>query len=1388
MLASSFFDLVLGIDIHWELVPMPAPVPTPIPNPFTGIVFDPMGLVAGLAIGNAIGMVMGASFQGPVVYWTAVPATNTGTDAKHIPGHILIPPGTGWAPMPKTPKPTIHPGETPSPPKPVVPDNDAVVITGSKTVHVGGSNAARMGDMLLSCSEPVRLPSSVVLAVPKGAPILIGGPPALDLQAAITASLRTRFISDSLHALVSRMKPSRFRNFLHRTACFFTGHPVDVASGKVMTEAVDSELSGPLPFKIERVYSSAFAGRAGPLGHGWSLSLDQAVWEERGKVVYLAEDGREIEFDTFELPGHQMPEGSELWHPVDRLTLRRGSGGQWEITRADGVRHEFSPVPGCADGRASIRRLVSACGSHDILFEYDNRGCLEWVRDSAGRLTGMEHDAHGRIVALKLPAPSERGWYTHRRYRYNTEGDLVEVVDSLGESWRFEYETHLLVRESDRTGLSFYFQYDGTGEDASCVRTWGDGGIFDHLITYDKAGRVTYVNNSLGETTRYFMNTVGLVTKVVEPLGGETTWEYDSQTLQPVQVVDPLGRVQRVRLDTLGRVEAVVWPSGTVVQVARDEGARTIQVTDASGAKWWCQLDDAGRPREQIDPEGRRSRWDWHQGRLARVTDVEGRATELEYDERSEVSSLQTTGGAKVWFGNDRLGRMLWARGPKGGELTRAYDSERRLTRQTNPSGLAQRLEYDPEGNLLSIDDHIRRVRFHYGNFHRVVAREEAGSVTRLEYDSEGRVVSAVNEEGRRHKFEYDANGHLAREVGSDGREVRYVRDAAGQLIAKCTGGGRVTRFSYDADGNVLSAEDTDGGRMELVYSADGRIMRAKNQDAEVVFERDALGRVVAEHQRVGEGDWAVVRGRYASGFSRDLVESSLGARMAVLRDREGRVESMVFGRPEAWNQSAIRIERDALGSEVARHLPGGATVRWTRDAVGRPLERTLESTKEGGAARSSGRSYHWRGESFIDQIIDSDDGPVFFDRDERGRVIQQRYLGRTIARSMDVVGNVYRSRDGGDRRYEAGCRLVDLAGRRFLHDADGNLIEREDLDGKTWRYHWNDAGLLREVVRPDGTVVRMLYDAFGRRVAKRLVRSAQDDEVLSETRFVWDGERVLHEMRSGHEPTTWYSDPDSFAIVAKEQGGKRWTVGSDQIGTPGELVDDRGRVVWRMRLDIWGVASVDAGSRDDCPWRWPGQYEDTETGWYYNRFRHYSPEAGSYVSPDPLGLFGGLHPYAYVDDPLWAFDALGLSQCTPEPQRPILVDNSFLVRALEGDETARRILRASRGHSFIDFTQMNEFLNVRTGRRARQRFFRQTGIQQLDPLQSSRLLRSREGQEVFQRLTGACEPADATMAAIGRAGGYNVVTADGRLYNTVTDTFGRASRAWGLRISLLAD
>jgi RHS repeat-associated protein len=91
-------------------------------------------------------------------------------------------------------------------------------------------------------------------------------------------------------------------------------------------------------------------------------------------------------------------------------------------------------------------------------------------------------------------------------------------------------------------------------------------------------------------------------------------------------------------------------------------------------------------------------------------------------------------------------------------------------------------------------------------------------------------------------------------------------------------------------------------------------------------------------------------------------------------------------------------------------------------------------------------------------------------------------------------------------------------------------------------------------------------------------------------------------------------------------------------------MYDEKGQTVWETRLDIYGKVHTFAGrSLSDCPFRYQGQYEDQETGLYYNRFRYYSPEEGMYLSQDPIGLAGGNKLYSYVHDINKWTDPIGL-------------------------------------------------------------------------------------------------------------------------------------------------
>ncbi|EPY1675372.1 RHS repeat-associated core domain-containing protein, partial [Salmonella enterica subsp. enterica] len=86
-------------------------------------------------------------------------------------------------------------------------------------------------------------------------------------------------------------------------------------------------------------------------------------------------------------------------------------------------------------------------------------------------------------------------------------------------------------------------------------------------------------------------------------------------------------------------------------------------------------------------------------------------------------------------------------------------------------------------------------------------------------------------------------------------------------------------------------------------------------------------------------------------------------------------------------------------------------------------------------------------------------------------------------------------------------------------------------------------------------------------------------------------------------------------------------------------------------RFGGWNAPNDESGP--GCPWRYAGQWEDEESGLYYNRFRYYDSEAVQYLTPDPIGLRGGINNYAYVPNPLKYIDPLGLCKTDVENKNP---------------------------------------------------------------------------------------------------------------------------------------
>jgi len=366
--------------------------------------------------------------------------------------------------------------------------------------------------------------------------------------------------------------------------------------------------------------------------------------------------------------------------------------------------------------------------------------------------------------------------------------------------------------------------------------------------------------------------------------------------------------------------------------------------------------------------------------------------------------------------------------------------------------------------------------------------------------------------------------------------------------------------------------------------------------------------------------------------------------------------------------------------------------VATTRPSHGRP--QRSEDGRLGGAGRAQaeGRARN----------------RVGIKNDALGNLAAATYAdGKVDLRMPDAVGNLFRTPDRTDRKYGPAGQLLESRDARgvtaYEYDSEGNLTKKTEPDGAVWAYEWNGAGMLASVVRPNGHVVEFGYDPLARRTFKKYRGKT--------TRWIWDGNVPLHEwverdadavdedfarkpsqddavavaekqlkaMLAGRpangppeqsapassleaasaagtvdEPVTWLFEPESFAPLAKIVGGERFGIVTDHLGTPRAMFDGDGREVWGADVDAYGDLRNLRGDRAACPFRWPGQYEDEETGLYYNRWRYYDVHAGCYATFDPIGLKGGSALRAYVADPLSWVDPCGLEPWEFDPAKDL--------------------------------------------------------------------------------------------------------------------------------------
>jgi RHS repeat-associated protein len=1027
---------------------------------------------------------------------------------------------------------------------------------------------------------------------------------------------------------------------------------IDLATGNVHLEYEIAPIPGKLDLVWERLYSGTlFSRQPGLLGAGWTCRYESRLTRQADGFEFVtpagasewlrARDGVVERGETIRHYGACL----EIFFQAGRYIVQ-----SWDLESELILRYCFRPgLPGQSMPLSSIEDLTG----QGLDLERDKNGRLSTIRQRLEkRFFRLDYYPSGLLQSVTLHAPNGQN-QPLARYEYDVRGCLSAAFDALDYADRYEYGTQgRLTREITKHGGVFTYRYDDNGR---CIRYSGLDRYEEKRLRFLDAARITEVADSYGATSRYQYLPSGQIVSEWNPLEAETRTEYDEhgriiaktssngattrysydERGNRCQTVDALGQVYQLSFNDQHQAISLNDPADQTWRRRYDTKHRLIGTTDPTGGGWTIDYDADGNFVAVTNPKGHTRHFRYEGGVLAESSDWLGNVTRAKYDILGRLTTEIDPLGHTFGWRYDAVGNLIQIVRADGSQMNAAYDAGGNLVRLADPEGRASTYRYGPCHRLLGTTD---------GNGHQVkfVWGTEAG-----------RLDQVINERGEVYRFVYNAAGHCTEEIGFDGRHLQRAYDAAGAVIRTTNGNGETIDIERDALGRIVGQQLPDGKTVSFSYDPLGNVIEAVNSDCTVVLERDTSGRLMREIQRTEQGEHWVRYTLDAFGETTHL-ETDLGLQVDYELDANGRWSTLRTG-----DGHTLRFHYDAGGKEVERHLPGGFVFQQRHNPAGYLTEQCFGrrssnrwpdldpvgwvSLADDAAIR---RVYTRDSSGLVTGINDRLSGGTSYSFDPGERLLQvMRERGLAERFEYDVTGNLTRNGTEGNNgvvTYDPGNRLVGKGHTRYEHDAHGRLVRKiEQADSATpgiWIYQWDALDQLRAVTRPNGQTWEYAYDAFSRRVLKRGPKE--------EVRFVWSAHVPVQEKSSKHDH--WRAhlfSQNSFVPLAQVQDRKFYPILTDHIGTPQEMANQAGEVVWKFRGKTFGEPAPDSDQAFQCLFRFQGQYYDSESGLHYNRFRYYDCSLGRYISADPIGIEAGQNLYVYGPNPVAWVDPLGLAK-----------------------------------------------------------------------------------------------------------------------------------------------
>ena len=284
-------------------------------------------------------------------------------------------------------------------------------------------------------------------------------------------------------------------------------------------------------------------------------------------------------------------------------------------------------------------------------------------------------------------------------------------------------------------------------------------------------------------------------------------------------------------------------------------------------------------------------------------------------------------------------------------------------------------------------------------------------------------------------------------------------------------------------------------------------------------------------------------------------------------------------------------------------------------DSAGNQTKKT-----ETGNGNDKVTEYAYDSLNRLSEVTEDDGTRIEYSFDEWGNIAEKTYhhpsdyvfeLGETAISGISehTVSYVYDEANRLLSETESVTGSADFSGvRTYAYDDAGNLTGRTtsgDYGAKSESYVYDAFGKLIKYLENGEEKASYKYNGNGQRVEKT-VNGAK-------TKYYWDGANIKNEGTASAVNATNYFGANG--VFGRKSGSVTNTLYKNGHGDTVLLT--RGNTIVRdYEYDAYG-AEKNTLSSDDNPFRYSGEYFDSETGFIYLRNRYYDPSSARFISED---------------------------------------------------------------------------------------------------------------------------------------------------------------------------